>query len=210
MGHPSPLFDVAPVSLFTLESPRVCVALDLAHVCRNRGVRWFSALTVATLAVESARLASDHPCARYSAVRPVLGFLTFTVVCLHGAFPWQPTGGRTRRDLVDLHEPGMEHGLLSTNRCVVPRDLDEVSRHFRLSGGCASGGSRLRSPHQASSNTMMSMQVGGFSWSHRKRSRSVIPRCNSLRHRFLCRSGNRQSRISSPLPGRFSPWELSF
>ena len=42
---------------------------------------------------------------------PILGFLSFTVAGLHGLVSGQPGRRRMRRDLRDLHQPGLEHDV---------------------------------------------------------------------------------------------------
>ena len=42
---------------------------------------------------------------------PILGFISITVVFFMALAPGPGAGRRVRRDLRDLHQPGLEHGL---------------------------------------------------------------------------------------------------
>ena len=42
---------------------------------------------------------------------PILGYLSFTVVFFVSLFPGNALGPGARRDLRDLHQPSLEHGV---------------------------------------------------------------------------------------------------
>ena len=96
---------------------------------------------------------------------PVLGFLTFTVTFFLRLFPGSELGAECAAIFAIFTSQAwnMAFSFYQSLR-TVPRDLDEVSRAFPAARrGCASGGSRRRSPRPGLIwNTMMSMSGGWF------------------------------------------------
>ena len=95
---------------------------------------------------------------------PVLGFLTFTVVFFVGLFPGSQLGAECAAifAIFTAQAWNMAFSFYQSLR-TVPRDLDEVSRHFRLSPWLRFW--RLEAPFAAPGliwNTMMSMSGGWF------------------------------------------------
>ena len=95
---------------------------------------------------------------------PVLGFLTFTVVFFMGLFPGSELGAECAAIFAIFTSQAwnMAFSFYQSLR-TVPRDLDEVSRHFRLSPWLRFW--RLEVPFAAPGliwNTMMSMSGGWF------------------------------------------------
>ena len=95
---------------------------------------------------------------------PVLGFLTFTVVFFMGLFPGSQLGAECAAIFAIFTSQAwnMAFSFYQSLR-TVPRDLDEVSRHFRLSAWLRFW--RLEVPFAAPGliwNTMMSMSGGWF------------------------------------------------
>src|SRR5262245_51843834 len=95
---------------------------------------------------------------------PVLGFLTFTVVFFMGLFPGRQLGAECAAifAVFTAQAWNMAFSFYQSLR-TVPRDLDEVSRHFRLSPWLRFW--RLEAPFAAPGliwNTMMSMSGGWF------------------------------------------------
>jgi NitT/TauT family transport system permease protein len=95
---------------------------------------------------------------------PVLGFLTFTVVFFMGLFPGSQLGAECAAIFAIFTSQAwnMAFSFYQSLR-MVPRDLDEVSRHFRLSAWLRFW--RLEVPFAAPGliwNTMMSMSGGWF------------------------------------------------
>src|ERR1700757_1847332 len=95
---------------------------------------------------------------------PVLGFLTFTVVFFMGLFPGSQLGAECAAIFAIFTSQAwnMAFSFYQSLR-TVPRDLDEVSRHYRLSPWLRFW--RLEAPFAAPGliwNTMMSMSGGWF------------------------------------------------
>jgi NitT/TauT family transport system permease protein len=95
---------------------------------------------------------------------PVLGFLTFTVVFFTGLFPGSQLGAECAAifAIFTAQAWNMAFSFYQSLR-TVPSDLEEVSRHFRLSGWLRFW--RLEVPFAAPGliwNTMMSMSGGWF------------------------------------------------
>src|SRR5262245_23084056 len=95
---------------------------------------------------------------------PVLGFLTFTVVFFFGLFPGSQLGAECAAifAVFTAQAWNMAFSFYQSLR-TIPRDLDEVSRHFRLSPWLRFW--RLELPFAAPGliwNTMLSMSGGWF------------------------------------------------
>ena len=95
---------------------------------------------------------------------PVLGFLTFTVVFFMGLFPGSVLGAECAAIFAIFTSQAwnMAFSFYQSLR-TVPRDLDEVSRHFQLSAWLRFW--RLEVPFATPGliwNTMMSMSGGWF------------------------------------------------
>ena len=92
---------------------------ELPYYAARTALRMFAALaasfvftfTYATLAAKSRRAEMLLiPLLDILQSVPILGFLSFTVTFFLGLFPGN---GRTGGDLRDLHQSGLEHGLLA-------------------------------------------------------------------------------------------------
>ena len=95
---------------------------------------------------------------------PVLGFLTFTVTFFLGLFPTSEFGAECAAIFAVFTAQAWNMAFsFYQSRRTVPRDLDEVSRHFQLSPWLRFW--RLEAPFAAPGliwNTMMSMSGGWF------------------------------------------------
>ena len=82
---------------------------------------------------------------------PILGFLSFTVTFFLGLFPGSIARRRMRGDLRDLHEPGLEHGLLLLSVAAhrAARSRRSGARLPPVAPGSASGSSKRPSPCRA-------------------------------------------------------------
>ena len=139
---------------------------------------------------------------------PVLGFLTFTVVFFMGLFPGSQLGAECAAIFAIFTSQAwnMAFSFYQSLR-TVPRDLDEVSRHFRLSPWLRFW--RLEVPFAAPGliwNTMMSMSGG---WFFVVASEAITVGETTIEiagHRLLAGASRSSKRTSAPsgLPSR--PW----
>ena len=151
MGAPLARLAAAPVTLDPANLPEYALRTTLRMFAAIVASLLFT-FVVATLAAKSRKAELVIiPALDILQSVPVLGFLTFTVVFFMGLFPGSQLGAEVRGDLRDLHEPGLEHGLqllpVAAHRAARPR-----RGHAGISScrrGCASGGSRCRSPRRA-------------------------------------------------------------
>jgi NitT/TauT family transport system permease protein len=164
MEAPLANLDLAPVTLDPLKLPEYALRTTL---------RMFAAI-VASLAFTfvAATLAAKSRKAELIVIPaldilqsvPVLGFLTFTVVFFMGLFPGRQLGAECAAifAVFTAQAWNIAFSFYQSLR-TVPRDLDEVSRHFRLSPWLRFW--RLEVPFAAPGliwNTMMSMSGGWF------------------------------------------------
>src|SRR5713101_924120 len=164
MKAPLSSLDIAPVTL----DPR-----NLPEYALRTTMRLFAAIfasllftfVVATLAAKSRKAALVIiPALDILQSVPVLGFLTFTVVFFMGLLPGSQLGAECAAifAVFTAQAWNMAFSFYQSLR-TIPRDLDEVSRHFRLSPWLRFW--RLEVPFAAPGliwNTMMSMSGGWF------------------------------------------------
>ena len=164
MGAPLTTLDIAPVTLDPANLPEYALRTTL---------RMFAAIVaslvltfiVATLAAKSRKAELVIvPALDILQSVPVLGFLTFTVVFFMGLFPGSQLGAECAAIFAIFTSQAwnMAFSFYQSLR-TVPRDLDEASRHFRLSPWLRFW--RLEVPFAAPGlvwNTMMSMSGGWF------------------------------------------------
>ena len=162
----------APVAKLTTE-PVTLDPRNLPEYALRTTLRMFAAILasllftfiVATLAAKSRRAELVIiPALDILQSVPVLGFLTFTVVFFLRLFPDSELGAECAAIFAIFTSQAwnMAFSFYQSLR-TVPRDLDEVSRHFRLSPWLRFW--RLEAPFAAPGliwNTMMSMSGGWF------------------------------------------------
>ena len=165
MRAPASILSSAPVTLDIAKLPEYALRTTLRMFAAIIASLVFT-FTVATLAAKSRHAEMVIiPALDILQSVPVLGFLTFTVTFFMGLFPGQPARRRMRGDLRDLHQPGLEHGLLvlpvaahgaARSRRGEPRSfgLSAWQRFWRLEAPFATPGLVW--------NTMMSMSGGWF------------------------------------------------
>jgi NitT/TauT family transport system permease protein len=161
-----------PTSAFVLE-PVTLDPANLPEYALRTTLRMFAAIafsllftfTVATLAAKSRKAELVIiPALDILQSVPVLGFLTFTVTFFLGLFPTSQLGAECAAVFAIFTSQAwnMAFSFYQSLR-TVPRDLDEVSRHYRLSPWLRFW--RLDAPFAAPGliwNTMMSMSGGWF------------------------------------------------
>ncbi|HET6866154.1 MAG TPA: ABC transporter permease subunit, partial [Solirubrobacteraceae bacterium] len=164
MGQPLARLEVAPVTL----DPR-----NLPEYALRTTLRMFAAIfasliftfVVATLAAKSRKAALVIvPALDILQSVPVLGFLTFTVLLFMRLFPGSQLGAECASifAIFTAQAWNMAFSFYQSLR-TVPSDLDEVSRHFRLSPWLRFW--RLEVPFAAPGliwNTMLSMSGAWF------------------------------------------------
>jgi NitT/TauT family transport system permease protein len=161
-----------PTSTFVLE-PVTLDPANLPEYALRTTLRMFAAIvfsllftfTVATLAAKSRKAELVIiPALDILQSVPVLGFLTFTVTFFLGLFPTSQLGAECAAVFAIFTSQAwnMAFSFYQSMR-TVPRDLEEVSRHYRLSPWLRFW--RLEAPFAAPGliwNTMMSMSGGWF------------------------------------------------
>jgi NitT/TauT family transport system permease protein len=164
MGASLAKLEIAPVTLDPANLPEYALRTTLrmfAAICASLVFTF----VVATLAAKSRKAELVIvPALDILQSVPVLGFLTFTVVFFMGLFPGSQLGAECAAIFAIFTSQAwnMAFSFYQSLR-MVPRDLDEVSRHFRLSAWLRFW--RLEVPFAAPSliwNTMMSMSGGWF------------------------------------------------
>jgi NitT/TauT family transport system permease protein len=164
MGAPLARLDIAPVTLDPANLPEYALRTTLrmfAAICASLVFTF----VVATLAAKSRKAELVIvPALDILQSVPVLGFLTFTVVFFMGLFPGSQLGAECAAIFAIFTSQAwnMAFSFYQSLR-TVPRDLDEVSRHFRLSPWLRFW--RLEVPFAAPGliwNAMMSMSGGWF------------------------------------------------
>jgi NitT/TauT family transport system permease protein len=164
MGAPLAKLDVAPVTLDPANLPEYALRTTLRMFAAIFASLLFTFI-VATLAAKSRKAELVIvPALDILQSVPVLGFLTFTVAFFMGLFPGSQLGAECAAvfAIFTAQAWNMAFSFYQSLR-TVPRDLDEVSRHFQLSPWLRFW--RLEVPFAAPGliwNTMMSMSGGWF------------------------------------------------
>jgi NitT/TauT family transport system permease protein len=164
MGAPLTQLDIAPVTLDPANLPEYALRTTLRMFAAIFASLLFT-FVVATLAAKSRKAELVIvPALDILQSVPVLGFLTFTVVFFMGLFPGSQLGAECAAIFAIFTSQAwnMAFSFYQSLR-TVPRDLDEVSRHFQLSSWLRFW--RLEVPFAAPGliwNTMMSMSGGWF------------------------------------------------
>jgi NitT/TauT family transport system permease protein len=164
MGAPLAKLDVAPVTLDRANLPEYALRTTLRMFAAIFASLLFTFI-VATLAAKSRKAELVIvPALDILQSVPVLGFLTFTVAFFMGLFPGSQLGAECAAvfAIFTAQAWNMAFSFYQSLR-TVPRDLDEVSRHFQLSPWLRFW--RLEVPFAAPGliwNTMMSMSGGWF------------------------------------------------
>src|SRR3981189_2509680 len=164
MGASLAKLEIAPVTLDPANLPEYALRTTLRMFAAIIASLLFT-FVVATLAAKSRKAELVIvPALDILQSVPVLGFLTFTVVFFMGLFPGSQLGAECAAifAIFTSQASNMAFSFYQSLR-MVPRDLDEVSRHFRLSAWLRFW--RLEVPCAAPGliwNTMMSMSGGWF------------------------------------------------
>jgi NitT/TauT family transport system permease protein len=164
MGAPLSQLDIAPVTLDPANLPEYALRTTLRMFAAILASLIFT-FVVATLAARSRKAELVIvPALDILQSVPVLGFLTFTVVFFLRLFPGKQLGAECAAifAIFTAQAWNMAFSFYQSLR-TVPNDLDEVSRHFRLSPWLRFW--RLEVPFAAPGliwNTMMSMSGGWF------------------------------------------------
>jgi NitT/TauT family transport system permease protein len=164
MGAPLAGLDIAPITLDPANLPEYALRTTLRMFAAIVASLVFTFI-VATLAAKSRKAELVIvPALDILQSVPVLGFLTFTVVFFMRLFPGRQLGAECAAifAIFTAQAWNMAFSFYQSLR-TVPRDLDEVSRHFRLSLWLRFW--RLEVPFAAPGliwNTMMSMSGGWF------------------------------------------------
>ena len=146
LTEPLARLEVAPVTLDVWALPGYAARTALRMITALAFSLVFT-LTYATLAAKNRRAEQLRiPILDILQSVPILGFISIYGRVLPVAGAGQRARRGIRRDLRDLHEPGVEHDI---QLLPVPAhgagELHEASRIFQLSPGCASGDSRCHS-----------------------------------------------------------------
>jgi len=164
MEAPLASLDVAPVTLDPVKLPEYALRTTLRMFAAILASLAFT-FVVATLAAKSRKAELVIvPALDVLQSVPVLGFLTFTFVFFMELFPGSQLGAECAAifAVFTAQAWNMAFSFYQSLR-TIPRDLDEVSRHFRLSPWLRFW--RLEAPFAAPGliwNTMMSMSGGWF------------------------------------------------
>ena len=164
MGAPLAQLDIAPVTLDLANLPEYALRTTLRMFAAIFASLAFT-FVVATLAAKSRKAELVIvPALDILQSVPVLGFLTFTVVFFMALFPGSQLGAECAAvfAIFTAQAWNMAFSFYQSLR-TVPRDLDEVGRHFQLSPWLRFW--RLEVPFAAPGliwNTMMSMSGGWF------------------------------------------------
>jgi NitT/TauT family transport system permease protein len=164
MDQPLAALAASPVSLSPGNLPEYALLTTL-RMFAALAVSLFFTLVVATLAAKSRRAeVLIIPALDILQSVPVLGFLTFTVVFFMGLFPGRRLGAELAAIFAIFTSQAWNMAFsFYQSLCTLPADLDEVSRHFRLSGWMRFW--RVEAPFATPGlvwNTMMSMSGGWF------------------------------------------------
>jgi NitT/TauT family transport system permease protein len=164
MGQPLAVLDAAPISLSAWNLPEYALRSTL-RMFAAIVVSLLFTFTVAPLAAKSRR--ADQvivPALDILQSVPVLGFLAFTVVFFMGLFPGSQLGAEFAAIFAIFTSQAWNMAFsFYQSLKTLPAELDEVSRHFRLSAWMRFW--RVEAPFAAPGliwNTMMSMSGGWF------------------------------------------------
>jgi NitT/TauT family transport system permease protein len=164
MGQPLTRLELAPVTLDPHNLPEYALRTTLRMFAAIIASLIFT-FVIATLAAKSRKAELVIvPALDILQSVPVLGFLTFTVILFMRLFPGSQLGAECASIFAIFTSQAwnMTFSFYQSLR-TVPSDLDEVCRHFRLSGWLRFW--RLEVPFAAPGliwNTMMSMSGGWF------------------------------------------------
>src|ERR1700751_2320530 len=164
MEAPLAKLDLAPVTLDPAHLPEYALRTTLRMFAAIVASLMFT-FVIATLAAKSRKAELVIiPALDILQSVPVLGFLTFTVAFFLRLFPSSELGAECAAifAIFTAQAWNMAFSFYQSLR-TVPRDLDEVSRHYRLSAWLRFW--RLEAPFAAPGliwNTMMSMSGGWF------------------------------------------------
>src|SRR5499433_1540171 len=164
MNEPLARLEIAPVTLDPANLPEYALRTTLRMFAAILASLVFT-FVVGTLAAKSRKAELVIvPALDILQSVPVLGFLTFTVVFFMRLFPGSQLGAECAAifAIFTAQAWNMAFSFYQSLR-TVPSDLDEVSRHFRLSAWLRFW--RLEVPFAAPGliwNTMMSMSGGWF------------------------------------------------
>lgn len=164
MGQPLAVLDVAPISLSVWHLPEYALRSTLRMFAAILASLLFT-FTIATLAAKSRKAEQVIiPALDILQSVPILGFLTFTVVFFMGLFPGSQLGAELAAlfAIFTSQAWNMAFSFYQSLK-TVPAELDEVSRHFRLTPWMRFW--RVEAPFAAPGliwNTMMSMSGGWF------------------------------------------------
>jgi len=164
MGAPLSKLDVAPVTLDPTNLPDYALRTTLRMFAAILASLLFT-FTVGTLAAKSRKAELVIvPALDILQSVPILGFLTFTVIFFMRLFPGSQLGAECAAIFAIFTSQAwnMAFSYYQSMRAI-PSDLDEMTRHFRLSPWLRFV--RLELPFSAPGliwNTMMSMSGGWF------------------------------------------------
>src|SRR5947209_9633088 len=164
MEAPLTSLDLAPVTLDAAKLPEYALRTTLRMFAAILASLVFT-LVVATLAAKSRKAELVIvPALDILQSVPILGFLTFTVVFFLHLFPGSELGPECAAVFVIFTSQAwnMAFSYYQSLRAI-PRDLDELTRHFRMSPWLRFW--RLELPFSAPGliwNTMMSLSGGWF------------------------------------------------
>jgi NitT/TauT family transport system permease protein len=164
MRQPLSALEAAPVALAPQYLPEYALRTTL-RMFAALAVSLIFTFLVATLAAKSRKAELlIIPALDILQSVPVLGFLTFTVVFFMGLFPGSQLGAELAAIFAIFTSQAwnMAFSFYQSLR-TVPHDLDEISRHFRLTGWMRFW--RVEAPFATPGlvwNTMMSMSGGWF------------------------------------------------
>ncbi len=164
MGAPLSKLDVAPVTLDPTNLPDYALRTTLRMFAAILASLLFT-FTVGTLAAKSRKAELVIvPALDILQSVPILGFLTFTVIFFMRLFPGSQLGAECAAIFAIFTSQAwnMAFSYYQSMRAI-PSDLDEMTRHFRLSPWLRFA--RLELPFSAPGliwNTMMSMSGGWF------------------------------------------------
>jgi NitT/TauT family transport system permease protein len=164
INQPLAQLDIAPVTLDLAKLPEYALRTTLRMFGAILASLVFTFLVGALAAKSRKAEVVIVPALDILQSVPVLGFLTFTVVFFTGLFPGSQLGAECAAifAIFTAQAWNMAFSFYQSLR-TVPSDLEEVSRHFRLSGWLRFW--RLEVPFAAPGliwNTMMSMSGGWF------------------------------------------------
>ena len=193
MGEPLARLDTAPITLDPRNLPEYALRTTLRMFAAILASLLFS-VVVATLAGKSRKAELVIvPALDILQSVPILGFLTFTVLFFLRLFPGSQLGAECAAIFAIFTSQAwnMTFSYYQSLRAI-PSDLDELTRHFRMSPWLRFW--RLELPFSAPGliwNTMMSMSGGWFFVVASEAIAVGDTRSQSPRHWIVARAGNR-------------------